>query len=313
MGHGQKQFDEAITTAVQSQKQTHDLQVSPVKAKAQAQEEAAKSDAVRRQMEASARATDEAMQSELNSMRQALEEMRARVQSLPPGGAASAYQSNMQDARSNHPLPTAHGPSPGRDASGLPQEGMHLGEVPTIPIFAPPGLGPKPNDGGPPDDSDHDDSDNDKPKKDEKSKKDKKRKKKKKRSSSSSSSSSDSFKVGKQMLKALMKQLKKSSKKEKRSDDEGTDGERPKNKPKEAEKITFPKFPLPEQYRNWRILVREAVVAASDKPDMAFEWLSKVWDKERDPEGFVTLDAKVLSAITNVLEGDFARQMDTFN
>ena len=43
-----------------------------------------------------------------------------------------------------------------------------------------------------------------------------------------------------------------------------------------------------------------------------------LWDKEsteeqlRDPEGFVTLDAKVLSAITNVLEGDFARQMDTF-
>ena len=100
------------------------------------------------------------------------------------------------------------------------------------------------------------------------------------------------------MLKALMKQLKKSSKKEKRSDDEGTDGERSKNKPKEAEKITFPKFPLPEQYRNWRIRVREGVVAASDKPDMALEWLSKVWDKEsteeqlRDPEGFVTLDSR---------------------
>ena len=93
MGYGQNQFDEAVTTAVQAQKQTHDLQVSTVKAKAQAQEEAAKSDAVRRQMEASARATDEAMQSELNSMRQALEERRARVQSLPPGGAASAYQS----------------------------------------------------------------------------------------------------------------------------------------------------------------------------------------------------------------------------
>ena len=120
------------------------------------------------------------------------------------------------------------------------------------------------------------------------------------------------------MLKALMKQLREGSKKDKKSDDEGTDGEKPKNKAKEAEKITFPKFPLPEQYRNWRIRVREAVVAASDKPDMAFEWLSKVWAKEsteeqlRDPEGFVTLDAKVLSAITNVLEGDFARQMDTF-
>ena len=197
---------------------------------------------------------------------------------------------------------------------------MPSAEVPTIPIFTPPGLGPKPNDNGPPDDSDDDDDDSnkDKRKKDKKSKKDKKRKKKKKRNSSSSSSSSDSSQVGKQMLKALMKQLKKGSKKEKRSDDEGTDGEKPKNKAKEAEKIIFPKFPLPEQYRNWRIRVREAVVAASDKPDMAFEWLSKVWAKEsteeqlRDPEGFVTLDAKVLSAIANVLEGDFARQMDTF-
>ena len=179
-------------------------------------------------------------------------------------------------------------------------------------------MGPKPKDDGPPDDDDDDGSDEDKRKKDKKSKKDKKRRKKKKRRSSSSSSSSDSSQVGKQMLKAIMKQLKKGSKKDKRSDDEGTDGEKPKNKAKEAEKITFPKFPLPEQYRSWRIRVREAVVAASDKPDMAFEWLSKVWAKEsteeqlRDPEGFVTLDAKVLSAITNVLEGEFARQTDTF-
>ena len=51
---------------------------------------------------------------------------------------------------------------------------------------------------------------------------------------------------------------------------------------------------------------------------MAFEWFSKVWDKAsteeqlRDPERFVTLDAEVLSAITDVLGGDFARQMDTF-
>ena len=32
----------------------------------------------------------------------------------------------------------------------------------------------------------------------------------------------------------------------------------------------------------------------------------------RDPDRFTTLDAKILSAITNVLEGDFARQIDTF-
>ena len=313
MGYGQQQLDEAITTAIQAQKQNHDLQVSLVKAQAKAEEEAAKSDAIRRHMEAEAKAKDESMQKELDSMRQALEDMHAQIQSAPGGGAASAFQSDLE-----RPPPTFMGPSPGRDAPGPSQEGMPSAEVPTIPIFTPPGLGPKPNDNGPPDDSDDDGSDKDKHKKDKKSKKDKKRRKKKKRSSSSSFSSSDSSQVGKQMLKALMKQLKKGSKKDKKSDDEGTDGEKPKNKAKEAEKIVFPKFPLPEQYRNWRIRVREAVVAASDKPDMAFEWLSKVWAKEsteeqlRDPEGFVTLDAKVLSAITNVLEGEFARQTDTF-
>ncbi len=91
-----------------------------------------------------------------------------------------------------------------------------------------------------------------------------------------------------------------------------------KPKVKEAEKISFPKFPQPESCRNWRLRVREAVVAASDRPDDAFTWLSKVWEKDvkeedlRDPEGFVTLDAKVLSAVTNILEGAFARQIDTF-
>ena len=64
--------------------------------------------------------------------------------------------------------------------------------------------------------------------------------------------------------------------------------------------------------------MREAVVAASNKPDHAFKWLSKVWDKDtkiddlRDTEGFPTLDAKVLSATTNALEGEFARQIDSF-
>ena len=52
---------------------------------------------------------------------------------------------------------------------------MPSAEVPTIPIFTPPGLGPKPNDGGPPGDSDDDDSDKDKHKKDKKSKKDRRR------------------------------------------------------------------------------------------------------------------------------------------
>ena len=63
--------------------------------------------------------------------------------------------------------------------------------------------------------------------------------------------------------------------------------------------------------------MREAIVA-SDSPDKAHVWLSKVWDKEvdekelRDSEGFSTLDAKIMSALTNIIEGDFGRQTDTF-
>ena len=88
-----------------------------------------------------------------------------------------------------------------------------------------------------------------------------------------------------------------------------------KEKTKEAEKIVFPSFPHPENYRNWRLRVGEAVVASSNN---AFSWLSKVWDKEtevddlRETDRFATLDGKVLSAVTNVLEGEFARQIATF-
>ena len=113
------------------------------------------------------------------------------------------------------------------------------------------------------------------------------------------------------MLKKLTK-----SKKDKDNDEE-TEATRGRSKVKEAEKIVFPKFPQPVNYRNWRLHAREAVVAASDRPDEAFEWF-EVWKEDtteeylRDPKGFTTLDAKILSAITNVLEGDFARQIDTF-
>ena len=44
-----------------------------------------------------------------------------------------------------------------------------------------------------------------------------------------------------------------------------------KPKVKEAERIIIPAFPQPENYRNWQIEVREAVCAASDRPDEAFK------------------------------------------
>ena len=178
----------------------------------------------------------------------------------------------------------------------------HIGTPPEQPIPEPEGTRPGKAE-------DRADADND-----DKERKSKKHKKKKhKRDDSSDSSSSVDH-------KALFKLLKKVVKNKKDKDDDDDDKETSKNKPKvkEAEKVVLPKFPKPEQYRNWRIRVREAIVAASDSPDKAHAWIAKVWEKDadekglRDSEGFSTLDAKIMSALTNILEGDFGRQIDTF-
>ena len=91
-----------------------------------------------------------------------------------------------------------------------------------------------------------------------------------------------------------------------------------KPKVKEADTIKIPAFPLAETYRNWRIKTREAVVAASTDPDSAFKWVSDSWKETQTLEAlrkvtpFATLDAKLLSALTNIITGDFARKVDTF-
>ena len=87
---------------------------------------------------------------------------------------------------------------------------------------------------------------------------------------------------------------------------------------KEADHIKIPSFPQPESYRNWKIRVRDAVRAASSKPDKAFSWINKVWvegqtiDGLASPEGLTTLDAKLLAALSSIVTGEFARKVDTF-
>ena len=91
-----------------------------------------------------------------------------------------------------------------------------------------------------------------------------------------------------------------------------------KPKVKEADTIKIPAFPLAETYRNWRIKTREAAGAASTDPDSAFKWVSESWKEDQTIEAlrkvapFATLDAKLLSALTNIISGDFARNVDTF-
>ena len=89
------------------------------------------------------------------------------------------------------------------------------------------------------------------------------------------------------------------------------------SKVKEADAIKVPAFPAPETYRDWRIKVRDAIVAASTNPDAAFAWVSEIWsegrtiDELKSPGSFGTLDAKLMSALTTVLVGDFARRINT--
>ena len=91
-----------------------------------------------------------------------------------------------------------------------------------------------------------------------------------------------------------------------------------KPKVKEAESIKLPDFPNPETYHSWKIATRQAVRAASDRPDEAFDWILAVYDRHaghsslRDPGKFVTLDTKLLAALTKVAKGELARQILNF-
>ena len=84
---------------------------------------------------------------------------------------------------------------------------------------------------------------------------------------------------------------------------------------KEAETIRLPDFPNPESYRSWKIAVREAVRAASDKPDEAFNWVQEVYEKTATNEAlrvtgkFLTLDTKILNSLSRVAKGELNRQI----
>ena len=88
-----------------------------------------------------------------------------------------------------------------------------------------------------------------------------------------------------------------------------------KPKVKEADTIKLPAIPGPETYRNWRIKTRDFIVAASTNPDAAFAWIAEVRKEGQNIEALrkvAALDAKLLSALTNITTGDFARKVDTF-
>ena len=168
--------------------------------------------------------------------------------------------------------------------------------------------------GGPSDDDDDDIND----KKDRKNKKDKKkgrrtsrgrsRRRRRRDPSSSPSSSSSPTTSSSDSESSFARKVKRALEHSRTTE----------NKAKESDRILVPKFPQPENYRNWRIRVRDAITAASAKPDLAFQWVEEVFKTDQSVEAlkdsgkFVTLDAKLMSSLTNICEGDFARQLDIF-
>ena len=169
--------------------------------------------------------------------------------------------------------------------------------------------------GEPPDDDDDDDFDDKRGHKDKKDKKkDRKtsrgrsRRRRRRDPSSSPSSSSSPTTSSSDSESSFARKVKRALERSRTSD----------NKAKESDRILVPKFPQPENYRNWRIRVRDAVIAASAKPDLAFQWVEEVFKTDQSVEAlkdsgkFVTLDAKLMSSLTNICEGDFARQLDIF-
>ena len=170
--------------------------------------------------------------------------------------------------------------------------------------------------GGPPGDDDGDDESDDKrgrrdkkdKKKDRKTSRGRSRRRRRRDPSSSPSSSTSPTTSSSDSESSFTRKVKKALERSRTSD----------TKAKESDRILVPKFPQPENYRNWRIRVRDAIIAASAKPDLAFQWVEEVFrtdqsaDALKDSGKFATLDAKLMSSLTNICEGDFARQLDIF-
>lgn len=96
----------------------------------------------------------------------------------------------------------------------------------------------------------------------------------------------------------------------------------PPSRQKEADSIKIGPWPANvPTYAEWRLVVIDEVVAASARPDDAFTWISSVKEGTsheelqstdfpfRRPMGFEALDAKLSSALSKNLSGEFGRKV----
>ena len=56
------------------------------------------------------------------------------------------------------------------------------------------------------------------------------------------------------------------------------------SKAKECDRVMIPKFAQPENYRTWKIRLRDAIIAASSKLDIASHWIEEVFKIDQTVE-----------------------------
>ena len=235
---------------------------------------------------------------EIEKLRKERKELIRSLKSQPLEGTPGLeihYQPHQQTSQPSRPIIEE------LDASG--KKPVHSSDADDENIaagpFKPPGL----PGGEPPGDDDDDFDDNKRGRKDKKNKKKgrkasrgRSRRRRRRDPSSSPSSSSSPTTSSSDSESSFARKVRKALEHSRTSD----------TKAKESDRELVPKFPQPENYRNWRIRVRDAVIAASAKPDLAFQWIEEVFKTDQTVEAlkdsgkFVTLDAKLMSSLTNI-------------
>ena len=84
---------------------------------------------------------------------------------------------------------------------------------------------------------------------------------------------------------------------------------------KEADKIAIPALPDAVRYRSSRVAVREELMGASGRPELAFEWIRQLdnpqtsYDALGDSGLFMALDMKLAAALSAKASGEIGRKL----
>jgi hypothetical protein len=86
-------------------------------------------------------------------------------------------------------------------------------------------------------------------------------------------------------------------------------------KTKEADSIKIEYLPSVPKFKFWRLQFKRTVASASSNPDKIFVWISQVesaksWKELNNSGEFASLDAKLATALGNILTGELARQIN---